>query len=404
MFILITGKPGSGKSFYAVDYLSKNKDKYFSVECNINGLKFHDNVVALNFNRLFNIVSQCKEIYDNQIAMLGDGSASNVIDEPIIEYLLEIGFIELNSDYVFYLDKKKKRESYSSFVQYLLNTFSPIYSEPKYKPSLFIIDECQNHFPSIDRTTGKSAPADPVLLWWESYHRHLCMDVILLAQHYDKVHSSYLKDIEYFLDAIPSSRILGTKFKYKHYIKIPYYKTNEVATIKLKKDKKIFDLYQSGDRVRTKNVILPWLIGSFAGLILVVGIFYFVRKELFTPDSVEKKHVSKTVSSVKHNNVRSSSNHVSLHKNKQFVDMTDLHYISLICIKNMCSNVKEGVRVNIRDLKSLLEGTHSKLIRQDIVKSSLGLSKVYLLVSSSFLELFQSRSVNYENKDFSLIP
>ncbi len=124
-----------------------------------------------------------------------------------------------------------------------MNMVKPLKSEPKYKPSLFVIDEAQNHFSSIDKTTGRAASADPVLIWWIAYHRHLCMDVVLLTQHYDKLHTSYLKDIEYFLDAVPASRIVGLSFKYNKYIKIPYYKTNLAETIKLKKKKEVFDLY-----------------------------------------------------------------------------------------------------------------------------------------------------------------
>jgi len=56
MFVLVTGKPGSGKSYYAIDYMFSNKENYFSIESNINGLKFDGNIVALNFKRLHNII------------------------------------------------------------------------------------------------------------------------------------------------------------------------------------------------------------------------------------------------------------------------------------------------------------------------------------------------------------
>ena len=117
MFIAITGEPGSGKSAYAVDYILKNKDNFKNVYCNINGLIMHDNLKALNFKKLHEIISDCKDIYDEQILKLGDEKNNNVIDEPIVQYLLSIGFISENKNYDKYVEEKKQKRRTESIFE-----------------------------------------------------------------------------------------------------------------------------------------------------------------------------------------------------------------------------------------------------------------------------------------------
>lgn len=400
MFVLVTGKPGSGKSYYAVNYIYSNKDNYFSIECNINGIRFSDNVTALNFKRLYKIIEECKRIYDSQIASLGDGSQANVIDEPIIDYLLSIGFIEFNPKYDEYIKALDYRDNANPVISFFLNLFKPLKSEPKYKPSLFVIDEAQNHFSSIDRLTGKSAGVDPVLIWWIAYHRHLCMDVILLTQHYEKLQSSYLKDIEYFLDAVPASRIIGRSFKYNKYIKIPYYKTNLAETIKLPKKKEVFELYDSGDRIRSKNVVIPWIIFSLVLLVAVVSFFYyFVSSSFGSPDSTNEDikkidigkptyiHKPKVVSKPVHN----------------IDNVAGLKYLSFVCYSGSCHNSDYAVNLSILDLDKLLKSTGSKFLRQKVVNKRLGIIEIFALVSDDFLDLFENSNQGVKDEILNVV-
>lgn len=395
MFILVTGKPKSGKSYYAVDYISKHKNKYHNVYVNINGFKFKDNFKPFNYNDFYKIASDCKNIHDLEIASLGDNAEQNVIDQPILDYLLDIGFIVPNPKYEIYLKELEVRKNKNSLVRSFLDTFFPVYSEPEYRSTLFIIDEAHNHFPSTDSNTGKSAGVDPVLLWLISYHAHLYMDVILLSQHKDKIHSLYLKDIEYFIDAVPQSQtVLPWYFVYKHYVKSTYYKVDMAKKIKIKKSNKVFELYQAGDRIRTKSVVLPWFIGSLVGLGVVIAIFDYIGSSMSTSVPDKKVHSSVNIVPTSHftNDIGSSS----------VFSYVDLKYVSLMCLGKYCKNYDYNIVLNIRDLKDLLKGTHSKFIRQDVVNPSLALSKVYLLVSSDFLELFQNRSIDNE-ENFNLL-
>ena len=63
MFVVITGKPRSGKSAYAIDYMLKNKENYHNIYSDINGLKKHDNIKLLNFKSIHSIITKCMNIY-----------------------------------------------------------------------------------------------------------------------------------------------------------------------------------------------------------------------------------------------------------------------------------------------------------------------------------------------------
>lgn len=399
MFISVTGKPGSGKSAYAVKKIIDERDNYLNIYANINGLKLGGNLKALNFEELMLIVSNCKDIYDDRISQLGGDNDENIIDEPIVEYLLDIGFIVENPLYVEYLLKKEHRDNLSGFKLFILELFKPIYSVPQYKPTLIIIDEAQNHLPAKDRITGKDAKVDPVIAWWISYHRHLYMDVFLLSQTYQKIHTTYLRDVEYFLYAVPSDRqLFNTKFQYRHHTQTPFFKTNLVETISIKKDKKIFAMYDSGDKVRTQSIIRKYAIYLIGLLILVILMFSFAISYFTSGKKADNKKDFKN--STVHT-VRRIDNNVSHVVSSSEISYDNLKYLSLLCMSNICINKQQHITLHIDDLKDFLKNTDSKYIRSK--KLSQNLAKVYLLVSPSFKKLFQGAINEKSNKGFTLI-
>ena len=403
MFVMVTGSPGSGKSAYAVDYMLTHKKDYRNIYANINGLKMHDNIKPLNFRDLLEIITQCKEIYDNQIAILGDdGSEENVIDAPIVDYLLQVGFIEKNKAYDHYLSRLKKRDNIKGLTKYFLDIFRPIYSVPEYLPSLFIFDEAQNQFPQIG-SNGKDAPADLVIAWWVSYHRHLYMDVFLITQYYHKVHKSYRRDIEYFLDAVPSSKSLlggsSVSFSYDHYLSTPYYPKNKLPKRKkVKKRKELFEAYSSGDKVRTKSAVLPLIIFSALAVVLVIVIFMFVKDRWSASDQpTTPKTYDKTKQPTRSKYTKTKSSN----RDPDFSIGDSDSYIGLICSGMHCTNKRFNISLNLDHLKDLLKATDSRYLSS--TRFSDNYSTVYLLASPQFKNLFKG-AYNEKNKGgFTLI-
>lgn len=402
MFILITGKPRSGKSAYAVNHMLNNKNNYYNIYANVNGLKMEDNIKPLNFNALMTTVSKCKDIYDYQISILGDDIDKNIVDQPIVDFLLEDGFIIENPNYNTYLQLKEKRKNENPIKKFILNNLKPISREPKYKPTLIIVDEAQNHLPSKDKDTGKSAAVNPIIAWWISYHGHLYMDVLLLSQNYHKIHPSYIYDIEYFLDAVPSSKsLLGNSspnFIYKQHISTPYNNKNLASRIKIRKRKEIFNAYESGDKVRTKSVVLPYIFFAVLALIATISVFKYVAYSLTGDNKQETKLQTK-----EELNIISNTAH-EVHKNIVRINQPSqekLFYIKLKCISLICKNKKYHIDLNVDDLNTTITHTHTKLLT--VTKFNKSLATVSLLATDSFINLFKgatrakNKSINFLN-------
>lgn len=380
MIVCVTGVPGSGKSAYAVDFIQRNHQKYNKVYANINKLKFRDNIEPLNYKKFHDIISECKNIYDMNIATFGVGADSD-IDGAIIAYLLEVGFMVENPEYLKYEVLKKDRENKRGFILWLLNLIYPIKKVQRYLPSLLVLDEAHNQLPAIDSDNGRSASADPVMLWFISYHRHLYIDAIFITQYYQKIHSSYLRDIEFFLDAIESSSTLlgksGGSFKYSKHMGTPYFKTNEAGKVTVPKRKELFEMYESGDEVRTKSVVLPWVIFSLFALAITGSMFYYVKQTFFTAEPVKSQSipVSQTPQSV------SSMPKVVKPEETLF----DKKIISINCIKNQC--IYNDITIDKNQLTNLIKETNSKQITNSYLGSNLFSVKV--IASSDFINLFQ---------------
>lgn len=398
MFITVTGTPGSGKSAYGVNTIIKKRSEYRNIYANFNGLKMGGNLKPLNFNELKEIITACKDIYDLQIAALGKTGETNVIDAPILDYLLSIDFITKNKKYKKYLKALNDRKKFNIFKRTYLNLFNKIPKVPKYKPNLFLIDEAQNHLPSIDQITGKAAAADPILLWWVSYHRHLYMDVILFAQQYQKIHTSYLRDVQYFLDAVDSdNRLLGEKapdFKYIKHMATPYYKTNKAGSQSVKKSKEIFDMYESGDAVRTKSAVLPYIYMAAAGAVVLVLVFSYAVSSLGNSTEKDTIETSSAVTSAPLVNTV-----VKTAVTKPTI-LSNFSYIKLICISNLCSNKEFKITLDIDDLNATVTNTQSKIL--SVKKFSDSHGSLTLLASNDFINLFQGAK-NGKNKGFNLL-
>ena len=401
MFVLITGKPRSGKSYYAVDFMVKNKSNYHNIYANVNGLKMQDNIKSLNFKKLMFIVEECKKLYDSGLDELGGETDINIIDKPIVDYLLSIGFISLNPKYPLYIDAKEKRKSLPFISRVYLSLFKPLKVVPKILSVLIIMDEAQNQLPSM--INGKRAVPDDLVSWWISYHGHLYMDVFLLSQNYHKINAGYIYDIEYFLNAIPASQsILGVNsshFTYKHHLATPYNGTNLSNKIRVKKTKEVFDSYESGDSVRTKSAILPYVFYALFGVALVYIIFYFVTHFLWKNSITDAELESKKINS----SVEVATN---TKRKIKIVDsdniLFELKYLKFNCIQNTCTNKLKKIDFQVDDLENLLKNTDSKYLRS--VKRSSFFSELYLLVSPTFLGLFTNQGANDEQiKGFTLI-
>ncbi|MGE0738286.1 zonular occludens toxin domain-containing protein [Sulfurimonas sp.] len=251
MISFFVGVPGSGKTYYAVDKIYNNfsndkeasKDKKATFEncyTNINEFRFDkvENCFNLDFDELKSTLTKLHKLYK-----------AKATDEELIEFCKEHN---------------------------ILNT-------------LFVIDEAHNFFDV----------KDVVLIWWLSYHRHLYHEIILITQNLALIDAKYKSFSEFFYKAVPTSlNLFKTHFKYNQFCDSRMSLRSHTTTFKLKKDKKVFELYHSGDSIKSTNIILKIILSVLGLMVFLVLYFYFVVLDkdipLFDEDNITNQTVLNT--------------------------------------------------------------------------------------------------------------
>lgn len=193
----IGGVQGSGKTYYALNYIVEHYQEYDEVLTNIDDISYED-VKELNPNefkkRLFNL-------YDLQVN-------------------------QKKTDF-------EVLEAWGSALQ-----------------TLIVIDEAHNWF-------GKK---DALWTWFITYHRHLNIDLFLLSQNITLIHSDNRIFNNYWIAYPPVKQFNSKVIRYAQYISYPFKEESYVGDIKLKKKQEVFSLYNSGGRVKSPKVLTKFFI------------------------------------------------------------------------------------------------------------------------------------------------
>lgn len=209
---------------------------------------------------------------------------------------------------------------------------------------LVVIDEAQNFFDRDDKT----------LVWWISYHRHLSQNIILLTQSLDLLNSKYKRFSEGFLCAVPSSlRLFGSVFRYKRYIKSTMYPRDLVGTEKIKFNQQVYELYHSGANTQSSKVIWKFLgIAIFAALGFALAIYLVKLK--WSPKEPEKNETVKQTSSAPASSQNNNSSASPALPQKTYED------VRLLCGEKTC--VIQGVTLTNADVDNLKRKYDLKLL------------------------------------------
>lgn len=240
MFRIIQGVPGSGKTYYMVNYLTKFS-KYDPFYCEY---VLNDNVLVI----------------------------SN-IDCLRIKHLQ--------------LDDQIKKYGFETFFS--VDNFEKIRNVYRVKNIILLIDEAQNYF---DR---KYYNQD--VFFFFQYHRHIGVDVVLGTQAANLLANALIPLAEHIVEAVPRSKSIVGNFTYHFKDKSNRFQYSNV----LRKSKLVFDAYKSfeTDEIsKPKNVIAHWLM--FGVILLMLGVFCFKTALAFVKaksKNAAKPPVSRSVSS-----------------------------------------------------------------------------------------------------------
>lgn len=350
MISFFVGVPGSGKTYFAVDKIYNNfstdkeavKDKKATYEIcytNINEFKFDklDNTYYLDFDDLKTKLTNLHKMYKDKCT-----------DEDLIE-------------------KCKEYNIYNA---------------------LFVIDEAHNYFDV----------KDSVLIWWLSYHRHLFHEIILITQNLALIESKYKSFSEFFYKAFPQSLTLfKTHFKYNVYCSSRMAQNSKSGTIKIKRNKKVFELYKSGDSINSQNIVLKILgFAFFFIFLLIVTIYYYSNSLKASSDSAPEpqKQADKNLDFISKPVTNKSS--VSVPAPAPGVELNiyqDKKYFLFKCSKNICVN--DFTSIPLQFLNKLIKTNEIKLLY--IEKTSKNISIFYLQCSSDFYNFINPKGVTNDS-------
>ena len=287
MLTLLTGKPGSGKTVYAVDLilqLSNNKASNLSfintIYLNIAGFdfdKFDDENVELkkfNFKEFHLHIKLLHDIY------LKNENKDNC-DDLLILYCKEHNIFDV----------------------------------------YFIIDECHNFFNTQDKS----------LVWWASYHRHLHHEALLLTQDKTLINTKYRGFIELFIEAQPRLKAISKNtMRYFHYSKYLMSQKDKFDTTSITVTPEHFAVYKSGNTSKQKQVGRKFIYMFVVSLFLIVFAFMFLFSKL-TPTVPTVEENNSAVSNEKSNPNSMGKENNSLSLNIKLDDYKQIQFMSLKC-------------------------------------------------------------------------
>lgn len=213
MIRIVQGNPGSGKSYYAVNYLSKfcRYEPLYNEHILNDGVLVITNIEGLRIKHLH-------------------------LSDLIARYTVE-GF-------------------------FTVENFERIIEKYRCRQVILLIDEAQKVF--------DSKFYDKQVFYFFQYHRHLGIDIFLLTQSVSTISRQLIPLAEFVIEAQPRSKGIGGVFRYKFKDIKGQFMYSQVC----RKRKEVFNLYKSFDSdegEKPRNILMYWC-ALFAVLVVVTVI------------------------------------------------------------------------------------------------------------------------------------
>lgn len=421
MIDLITGVPGSGKTYYAVnqihDLIIAKEKKYKHIFTNINGLdlkKCNELSNEFYYITIFEFMDLQKDIdleyayhqesklitneyekiplkFDKSFDYVSEENLKFYTKEQLKKYETEKEEFENQKlEHENYLNKKQRqkeretqlKEDYDNYVK-----SKGLYQ--KYQDSLIIIDECHLYF--------ELKPNDK-LIRFLSYHRHFNIDLYLITQNKNLISKLYLSFIETMYVAYPASkRFFSKSFRYKKYASYQEYHANIMGNTSLKLTEKIFSLYSSGSNVVGKSILSNMLLPIFIVILISFFAFYLLQDSMIQdiPEPKQKNNIDNNVSihapgKNKHNKVVYEDDEVS--KNKKSFYVVD-------CFTTTCTFKKVDMTFTKKSMFEIIDQFKCNVITNNVTDLNY---YTYILECDSklneILTLFNNKKFGVQNE------
>jgi len=343
MLVYIVGVPGSGKSYKAV-YTIFN-----------------------NFSSSEKAKRDLKKDFENCYTNINEFKFDLVHDT--FQFDFDDFFEKISYIYAMYKDKKSDDELIEKCKEFNI-----------YR-SLFVIDEAHNYFDK----------KDPILIWWLSYHRHLFHDIYLITQDLTLIEAKYKAFAEFFYRAKPKLVSMNNKvFVYDYFVNSRMAMTQRAGTEKVPKIDEVFNLYQSGDNVESKNVLIKYYLISFFALLFTGFIFYFVYSHFSSSGKSESKI------EVKKENIIVSN--PDLDTRSDIESFVDSHYLVFNCSSSVCTAQNYNISLPLFLFSKFINENYIKKLYFEPIHNNFFI--YYVSVDNEFFNfILTSRSINESSND-----
>ncbi|MGB7402128.1 MAG: zonular occludens toxin domain-containing protein [Arcobacter sp.] len=338
MVTLITGFPGSGKTYYAIDkiynIMSKNHNLSKEIEViytNINGLNYdlfpksNIELKKLVIEDLYNYLKGCYSLYEIY-------KNDDAVDEHLIKFTKEKGFFNV----------------------------------------LIVFDECHDFLSNQDK----------IKIFWLTYHRHLHHEIDLLTQNKSLINTKYRAIPEIFIEAQPrSKKLLSSTLTYKHFASFVMRKSDQFNKSSIKTKKEVFELYQSGNTSKQKSILTKFILIALLGISLTVIIFTFIFSSL---DAKQQNKPQETKV------IQNQSNVHTKRKFKEIEPLNDDYYVIKIIYNSRDGYFIYDSYYSTRHFRKFISETQSKILSNYTLISNkdFSLSELYIYTSKQDLKRF----------------
>ena len=429
MIDLITGVPGSGKTYYSVyrifDLITAKEKKYKHIYTNINGFDYElanklanepDYVKHFEFADLrshmeteYIYYMESKDSIAKTARLKEPVKPDFIVPHDIFDLLPDDKKEQVNIEYQALIDQydkdlisyknqlkqnKSVNERLSDLKKDYDNTVKNAGVYDIFIDSLIILDECHLYF---------EERSDDVIIRFLSYHRHFDIDMYLITQNKNLVNKKYLSFIETMYVAYPASkRIFSKAFRYKKYASYQEYHANIMGTISFTLKKKVFELYSSGSNTIGKSYFSKMALPVLIVFMLSVFAYIYLNHSLSPDKPVNPAPTQKHITSDP-NSSKVLNDDDPLPISDELADNSPFYFVS--CYSDSCvfhhTNTSFPKAVSLK----IIDKFKCKVIFTDSLSPNF---VIYTIRCNSnfneFLKLYKSSELNHEKTNTSANP
>lgn len=301
MITLLTGFPGSGKTYYAVEKIyslltDSNPSEIDIIYSNINGLDFNAfpnsaiDFQKLDIDDLYNYLTMLYNIF--KISKNSDN-----VDDELIKFAKERGYYR----------------------------------------AYFVFDECHDFF----------SKDDPIKIFWLTYHRHIFQEILLLTQNKTLINSKYRAVPEIFIEAQPRSKKLFSKqLTYKKFSSFAMRKSDFFEKTSLTTQKEVFQLYASGNMSNQKSILSRYLKFIFGGFVFMIFLFYYLFSSITKSSTPPSTNINISGTPIIYNNHKENNNSMPIIENNPIIKREIVSLPSTAAVVT-----PQGIFKNVNDKK-----------------------------------------------------